>query len=127
MAKYVAMACCTVVLIASLSLDNGVRSLGLAPAGRRGPPPVPLRFSSAAQDRKTYPEDSPSEPIYDSAGDDGDGDEDDDDDDDPANTGDDSSREEREDQLDQDDPGNFRDSIYDSFQKSDFMQCRFVC
>lgn len=90
---------------------------------------MPLRFSSAVQDRKTDPEDSPSEPVYDSKGDDGDvgdGDEDDDDDD-PANTEDDSSREEREDQLDQDDPGNFRDSIYDSFQKSDCIQYRFVC
>lgn len=129
MAKYLAMAYCTMVLIASLSLENGVRSLGLAPASRRGPPPVPLRFSSAAQDRKTDLEDSPSEPIYDSTGDNGDGGDgdEDDDDDDPANTEDDSSREEREDQLDQDDPGNFRDSIYDSFQKSDCIQYRFVC
>jgi len=86
---------------------------------------MPLRFSSAAQGRKTYPEDSPSEPTYDSTGDDGD--DDDDDDDDPAYTEDDSSKEEREDQLDQDDPGNFRDSIYDSFQESDCMQYRFLC
>lgn len=88
---------------------------------------MPLRFSSATRDRKPYLEDSPSEPTYDSTGDDdGDGDGDDDDDNDD-NTGDDSSKEEREDQLDQDDPGNFRDSIYDSFQKSDCMPYRFVC
>ncbi|XP_029344513.1 uncharacterized protein LOC100569162 isoform X1 [Acyrthosiphon pisum] len=98
MTTYVAMACCTVALIASLSLDNGVRSLGLASASRGGPPPMPLRFSSATQDRKTYPE-----PTYDSTGDDDD-DGDDDGDDDTANTEDDSSKEEREDQLDQDDP-----------------------
>lgn len=88
-------------------------------------PPMPLRFSSATQDRQTYPEDSPSEPTYDSVGDDdedGEDGDDDDDDDDPSNTEDDSSKDEREDQLDQDDPGNFRDSIYDSFQKSDCIQ-----
>lgn len=80
---------------------------------------MPLWFSSAAQDRKTYPNNSPSEPSYDSGSDDDDGD----DDDDLANTAeDDSTIEESEDQLDQDDPGNFRDSIYDSFQKRDCMQ-----
>jgi len=69
---------------------------------------MPLRFSSAVQDRKNYPDDSPSEPSYDFTGDD-DGDDGDDGDDDSGNT------EDREDQLDQDDPGNFRDSIYVSF------------
>jgi len=86
---------------------------------------MPLRFSSVTQDRTTHPNDSPSEPTYDSIGDDSD--DGDGDDDDPANTEYDSSKEEREDQLDQDDPGNFRDSIYDSFQKSDCMPYRFVC
>lgn len=128
------MACCTVVLIASLALDTGVRSLRLASVVRGGPPPMPLRFSSAAQDRKNYPDDSPSEPSYDFTGDDdgddGDVEDDDDDDGDLSNTGDDdSSTEDREDQLDQDDPGNFRDSRFIVFKKA--IACsavyRFVC
>jgi len=109
---------CTVVLITSLTLW----SLGLASAGREGPPQIQSPFSSVMQDRQTYLGDNPSEPSYDSAGDDGD----DDDDDDLAYT-EDNSKEEREDQLDQDDPGNFRDLIYDSFQSRDCIWYHVVC
>lgn len=84
MTKCATMVCCTTVaLIASLALDTGTWSLGLASA--TGTASGSFRFSSAAQDRKTYAERPSSEPGYDS--------------------GDDGSREELEDQLDQDDPG----------------------
>ncbi|XP_026817437.1 uncharacterized protein LOC113556591 [Rhopalosiphum maidis] len=87
---------CTMVLITSIALW----SLGLAYAGREGPPQIQSPFLSVMQDRQTYLGDNPSEPSYDSVGDDGD----DDDDDDDLAYSEDNSKEEREDQLDQDDP-----------------------
>lgn len=118
--------CCAMLLIASFALDTGsVRSLGLASVDREGPPQMLSSFSSVAQNRQTRSGNNPVEQSYDSVG--GDNGDDNNDDDDLAYTEDNNSKEEREDQLDQDDPGNFRDSIYDSFQTRDCMRYRVVC
>lgn len=85
---------------------------------------MPSSFSLAVRDRQIRSGDNPVEQSYDSVG--GDDGDDNSDDDDLAYTEDNNSKEEREDQLDQDDPGNFRDSIYDSFKTRDCMRYRVV-
>lgn len=118
--------CCIGLLIASFALDTGgVRSLGSASVDREGLPQMPSSFSSAVRDRQIRSGDNPVEQSYDSAG--GDDGDDNGDGDDLAYTEDNDSKEEREDQLDQDDPGNFRDSISDSFKTRDCMRYRVVC